>query len=105
MQAFAKVLGVIEIILAILIATRQFSPNLSAIGSIGVIFMALVTLSFMLTTPGVWQPELGFPYLSPMPGQFLAKDLLLLGTAIYTAGEALVASQNTGQNYRKLNTE
>jgi uncharacterized membrane protein YkgB len=104
-QAFAKVLGVIEIILAILIATRQFSPNLSAFGSIGVIFMAMVTLSFLLTTPGVWQPEYGFPYLSPMPGQFLAKDLLLLGAAIYTAGEALVASQNTGHNYRKLNTE
>jgi uncharacterized membrane protein YphA (DoxX/SURF4 family) len=32
-QVFAKVLGVIEIILAILIATRQFSPKLSAIGS------------------------------------------------------------------------
>ncbi len=100
-QGFAKILGVIEIILALLIATRQFSPKLSAFGSIGVIFMALVTLSFLLTTPGVWQPELGFPYLSPMPGQFLAKDLLLLGTAIYTAGEALVASQNTGHNYRK----
>jgi uncharacterized membrane protein YkgB len=98
-QVFAKVLGVIEIILALLIATRQFSPKLSAIGSIGVIFMALVTLSFMLTTPGVWQPELGFPYLSPMPGQFLAKDLLLLGAAIYTAGEALVASRNTDHNY------
>ncbi len=104
-QGFAKVLGVIEIILAILIATRQFSPKLSAIGSMGVIFMALVTLSFLLTTPGVWQPEYGFPYLSPMPGQFIAKDLLLLGAAIYTAGEALVASQNTGHNYRKLNTE
>ncbi len=104
-QVFAKVLAVIEIILAILIATRQFSPKLSAIGSIGVIFMALVTLSFLLTTPGVWQPEYGFPYLSPMPGQFIAKDLLLLGTAIYTAGEALEASQNTGHNYTKLNTE
>lgn len=103
-QVFAKVLGVIEIILALLIATRQFSPKLSAIGSIGVIFMALVTLSFLLTTPGVWQPELGFPYLSPMPGQFLAKDLLLLGAAIYTAGEALVASRNTGLNYRESNT-
>ncbi len=45
-QSFTKVLGVIEIILAILIATRQFSPKLSAIGSMGVIFMALVTLSF-----------------------------------------------------------
>ncbi|MEO7444582.1 MAG: DUF417 family protein [Ferruginibacter sp.] len=103
-QGFAKVLGVIEIILAILIATRQFSPKLSAIGSIGAIIMALITLSFLITTPGAWQPEYGFPYLSPMPGQFIAKDFLLLGTAIYTAGEALVASYHTVNGNRKINT-
>ena len=48
--------------------------------------MFLITLSFLLTTPGVWQPSLGFPALSPSPGQFLSKDLVLLGAAIWTAG-------------------
>ncbi len=56
--------------------------------------MSLITLSFLLTTPGVWQPDYGFPSLSPNPGRFLAKDLLLLGAAIYTAGEALKAANN-----------
>ena len=55
--------------------------------------MFLITLSFLLTTPGVWQPSLGFPALSPSPGQFLAKDLVLLGAAIWTAGEALRAAR------------
>jgi reactive chlorine resistance protein C len=51
----------------------------------------LITLSFMLTIPGVWQPGYGFPFLSGA-GQFLAKDVLLLGAAIWTAGEALGAA-------------
>lgn len=88
-QSFSALLGIIEISLGILIAARNFSPKLSAIGSMGAIIMFLITLSFLLSTPGIWQPDYGFPYLSPMPGQFLAKDILLLGTAIYTAGEAL----------------
>ncbi len=92
-QSFAILIGLVEITLGILIALRAFAPKLSAIGSIGAIFMFLITLSFALTTPGVWQPNYGFPFPSPMPGQFLAKDLLLLGAAIWTAGEALRAAR------------
>lgn len=92
-RGFAMLIGVIEIVVGLLIATRRFSPRLSAIGSIGAIFIFLVTLSFTLTTPGVWQPGYGFPFPSPMPGQFLAKDLLLLGAAVWTAGEALRAAR------------
>ncbi len=86
--AVASILGVIEIVLGIMIALRSFAPQISAIGSMGAIIMFLTTLSFTLTTPGVWQPGYGFPFPSPMPGQFLAKDIILLGAAIWTAGEA-----------------
>ena len=92
-QGFSMLIGVIEIILGIMIATRYFAPKISAIGSIGTIIMALITLSFLLTTPGIIQKGFNFPDLSPMPGQFLAKDLLLLGAACWTAGEALIASK------------
>ena len=91
-RAFSAVLGVIEITLGILIALRPVAPRLSAFGSIGAIVMFLTTLTFLLTTPGVWQPGYGFPSLSPMPGQFIAKDLLFLGAALWTAGEALRAA-------------
>lgn len=92
-QGFSMVLGVVEITLAILIATRAFAPKVSALGSLGACVMFLVTLSLLLTTPGIWQPGYGFPALSPMPGQFLAKDVLLLAAALWTAGEAWQAAQ------------
>ena len=91
-QAVAMLLGIVEIILGIMIALRSFAPQISAIGSCGTIIMFLITLSFTLTTPGVWQPGYGFPFPSPMPGQFLAKDLILLGAAVWTAGEAFRAA-------------
>ena len=93
LRMLSNVIGVIEIAIGLLIATRAFSPKLSAIGSMASIALYLVTLSFMLTTPGVWQPGYGFPYPSPMPGQFLAKDLVLLGASFWTAGEALRAAR------------
>ena len=86
-------IGIAEIIAGLMIATRSFAPKISAIGSIIAIGIFLVTLSFILTTPGVWQPGYGFPFPSPMPGQFLAKDLVLIGAAIWTAGEALRAAR------------
>ncbi|MGI8657092.1 MAG: YkgB family protein [Pyrinomonadaceae bacterium] len=92
-RSFAALLGVVEITLGILIATRPIAPRVSAIGSIGAIFMFLITLSFLLTTPGAWQPGYGFPFPSPMPGQFLTKDILSIGAAIWTAGEALRAAR------------
>lgn len=94
-HAFGALIGAIEIVLALMIATRSFNPKLSAIGSIGTIIMAIVTLTFILTTPPAWQKGFGFPFLSPMPGQFLLKDILLLGAACWTAGEALLASKQT----------
>lgn len=93
-DGFAKLIGIIEIILGLLIASRPFLPKLSAIGSIGAIIMSLITLSFLLTTAPAWQKGFGFPFLSPMPGQFLLKDLLLLAASVWTAGEALVAADS-----------
>ncbi len=92
-RSFAGLIGTIEIILGVLIAARPIAPKISAIGSIGAIIMFLLTLTFVFTTPGVWQPGYGFPFPSPMPGQFLAKDIMLLGAAIWTAGEALRAAR------------
>ena len=84
-------IGVVEIAIGVLIAIRAFAPRVSAVGSVAAIMMFLTTLSFMLSTPGVWQPDYGFPFLSGA-GQFLVKDLLLLGAAIWTAGDSLTAA-------------
>ena len=93
-RGFSAVLGVVEVAIAILVAARPFSPRASALGSALAVGMFLTTLSFLLTTPGVWEPSLGgFPALSGKPGQFLIKDLALLGISVWTLGEAWKASQ------------
>ncbi len=89
----SMLIGTVEIIAGLMIAMRSFAPKISAIGSIIAIGIFLVTLHFLLTTPGVWQPGYGFPFPSPMPGQFIAKDLALLGIAVWSAGEALRAAK------------
>jgi uncharacterized membrane protein YkgB len=94
--AFSALLGVIEIAIAALIAVRPVWPVGSAVGSGLAVGMFLTTFSFLFTTPG-WEPSLGgFPAVSAMPGQFVLKDIVLLGVALWTAGEALSAAR-TGQ--------
>jgi uncharacterized membrane protein YkgB len=86
---FSRALGVVEIAVALLIATGPVWPKLSIVGSLGGIGMFLTTLSFAITTPGVWQAGYGFPALSASPGQFLVKDVVLLGAAIWTLADSL----------------
>ena len=51
----------------------------------------MTTLSFMVTTPGVFVPELGFPAISVAPGQFLLKDIGLLALSLWIAINSLAA--------------
>jgi len=92
-RTFSTLLGIFEITLALMIATRPFLPKVSAVGSLGALVLFLVTLTFVFSTPDGWQPGYGFPYLSPDPGQFLAKDVALAAIALWSAGEALRAHQ------------
>ena len=93
-RQFSAVLGVIEVAVATLIALRPLAPRASAVGSALAVGMFLTTLSFLVTTPGVWEPSAGgFPALSGKPGQFLIKDLALLGIALWSLGEAWQASE------------
>jgi uncharacterized membrane protein YkgB len=86
---FSALLGVVEVVIAVLIASRPLSARASAVGSALAVGMFASTLSFLLTTPGVWEPTLGgFPALSVVPGQFLIKDVVLLGAALWSLGES-----------------
>jgi len=59
--SFAAVLGVIEISLGLLIALRPVAPKLSAFGSLGAIVMFFLTLTFLLSTPGIWHQPTDLP--------------------------------------------
>ncbi|MCV7103974.1 DUF417 family protein [Mycobacterium palustre] len=60
----ARGLGTMEIVAALLIAVRPLWPRASAVG---------------------------VPVLSALPGQFLLKDLVLIGVALWTLGDSLKA--------------
>ncbi len=90
-QKLARLIGATEIVMGALIAAKPLAPRLSAIGSFGATGMFATTLSFLLTTPGVSEPDHSAPKLS-MVGQFLAKDTVFLGAAILTAADALQAA-------------
>jgi uncharacterized membrane protein YkgB len=95
----ARGLGTLEIVAAILIAVRPLSPRLSAVGSAMAIVLFCGTLSFLFTTPGVVSRFAGpVPVLSALPGQFLLKDLVLMGVAVWCLGEA-VLSHRTSQAF------
>lgn len=89
----ARLLGVVEIIVGLLVLLRSVNARLSALGSMAAALMFLITLSLLFSTPGVIAPGYSFPVLSANVGQFVIKDLVLLGAAIWTAGEALLASR------------
>jgi reactive chlorine resistance protein C len=89
-RSFSTMLGFLEIGTAVLIALRSVSPKASAIGSLLAIGLFGTTLSMLVSTPG-WEPSLGFPALSAMPGQFLLKDIVYLGASIWILGESLKA--------------
>ncbi|MFG1931910.1 DUF417 family protein [Mycobacterium sp. NPDC048908] len=92
--AVARGLGTMEIAAAVLIAMGARWPRASVVGSALAIVLFIGTLSFLFTTPGVVVGDLaGVPVLSAQPGQFLLKDLVLIGVAIWTLGDSLRASR------------
>jgi reactive chlorine resistance protein C len=91
-QGVSNVIGAIEIAIAALIALRPLSPKASLVGSLGAVVTFLLTVSFLLSTPGAAQLRYGFPVLGDA-GQFLIKDLVLLGASFWTAAEAYGAAQ------------
>lgn len=88
-RTVSNLIGIVELIAALLIAGRLISPRLSAIGGVLALGTFAVTLSFFFTTPGVALAELGFPAISVLPGQFLLKDVGLAALALFVVSESL----------------
>lgn len=88
-EVFSALLGVTELVTAALLAVKPWWPRLSIAGSVMAIGLFVATISFLVTTPGVFEaPAGGFPVLSST-GQFLIKDVALLGISIWTLGNAM----------------
>jgi uncharacterized membrane protein YkgB len=84
-------LGSTEILAALLIALRPLWSRVSAVGSAFAVLLFCSTISFLFTTPGV---TAGGPVLSLL-GEFLLKDVVLLGVSLWTLGDSLGAKRRT----------
>ena len=94
-RTFSALLGAVEILVGLLIAARAVSARAAAVGSALAVAMFLTTLSFLLSTPDVYEASAGgFPALSVVPGQFLLKDIVLLGVSLWNFGEAWGSMQH-----------
>jgi reactive chlorine resistance protein C len=88
---FSALLGVFEGAAAVLLAIKPLFPKLSIVGSVQAIVLFLATISFLFTTPGIGEPAGGgFPALS-LIGEFLLKDIPLLGLSFWTLADAIRA--------------
>ena len=78
--------GLGALIMSILVFLGIFFPKVALIGDTLAIIMTLGTLSFLVTTPEVWVPnlggeEFGFPLLSGA-GRLVIKDIVILAGAV-----------------------
>jgi uncharacterized membrane protein YkgB len=96
--SFSAVLGVIEIAIGLLIAVRPLWPMVSAIGSVLAAGIILTTLTFLFSTSASASDLDEIPAVGPVPGQIVFKDVVLLGAALSSVGEALVASEFYGHD-------
>lgn len=82
---FSYALGVVIVTIGMLVLFGTFSPKIGAVGDLLTLIMSIVTLSFLITTPENWVPDLGdseygFPYLSGR-GRLVVKDFIMMAAA------------------------
>ena len=93
---FSHGLGILIMTIGILVFLGLFSPYLGIVGELLCIIMTIGTLSFLITTPECWVPNLGgdlptpnygFPYLSGA-GRLVIKDIIMSAGGLLVAAEA-----------------
>ena len=94
--AFAYGLGTVIVIIGLLTLLGIWKAKIGLIGSLMTLVMSVVTLSFLITTPEVYVPNLGgdfptpqygFPYLSGA-GRLVIKDIVMMAAALVCASDS-----------------
>lgn len=92
---FSYGLGTVIIIIGLLTFLGIWYPKIGLIGGLLTFGMSLVTLSFLITTPEVYVPNLGgdfptpqygFPYLSGA-GRLVLKDVIMMAVGLICASD------------------
>lgn len=93
---FSYGLGTVIVIIGILTLLGIWLPKAGLIGGLLTFGMSLVTLSFLITTPEVYVPNLGgdfptphfgFPYLSGA-GRLVLKDVIMMAAGLICASDS-----------------
>ena len=93
---FAYGLGSVIVAYGLMLCLHPWFPRVAALGSFLVVVTSFVTLSFLVTTPECWVPDLGgpehgFPMLAA-PGRLVLKDAIMMGAALVTMADSAAAS-------------
>ena len=92
---FAYGLGTVIIVIGLLTFIGIWHNKIGLVGGVLTFGMSLVTLTFLITTPEVYVPNLGgdfqtpqygFPYLSGA-GRLVIKDLIMMATGLICASD------------------
>ncbi len=93
---FSYGLGAVIIVIGLLTFLGIWYAKIGLIGGLLTFGMSLVTLSFLITTPEVYVPNLGgdfptpqfgFPYLSGA-GRLVLKDIIMMGAGLICASDS-----------------
>lgn len=90
--AFSYALGAVIIAIGTVTLLGIFNAKLGLIGGLLTFGMSIVTLSFLITTPEVYVPDLGgpdhgFPFLSGA-GRLVLKDVIMMAGGLVVASDA-----------------
>lgn len=92
---FSYGLGTVIVTIGILVLLGIWSPKIGVWGGLLTFGMSIVTLSFLITTPEVYVPNLGgdmptpnygFPYLSGA-GRLVLKDIIMMAGGLIAASD------------------
>ena len=89
---FSRGLGILIMTIGILTFLGIFSPGIGLVGAALALIMTVGTLSFLVTTPEVWVPDLGsgehgFPLLTGA-GRLVIKDTAILAGSIVVLADS-----------------
>ena len=89
---FSYGLGAVILVIGILVLLGIWFPKAGLAGGLLTFGMSTVTLTFLITTPETWVPDLGgpesgFPYLSAA-GRLVIKDVIMLGAGLVIASDS-----------------
>ena len=89
---FSYFLGTVIFLIGTLTLLGIWLPKIGLIGGLLTMAMSLVTLSFLITTPEAYVPDLGgpdhgFPYLSGA-GRLVLKDIIMMAAGLTVASKS-----------------